>query len=76
MVVIVKRYPMDDVPVKVVRTMKGALRWVQKQGWKEGDRATEEDQNIAGCDIGCDLISVYGYETDLRGKVFRSVPLL
>lgn len=76
MVVIVKRYPLNDVPVKVSKTREAARRYVKQQHWKEGDRATHRDQYLAGGSIGLPLISVDGYETDVHGQVIDVVSLL
>jgi len=68
MIVICKRFSMDDVPVKVVKTWNQANKFCGK---RRRMFATKRDEYIAGSSIGHELISYLCVEFDARGNFVK-----
>ncbi len=70
MFLVLKRFPMDEVPMGLYETMDDALSSVESD---EGTYATQEQQDIADCDIGCEFCNAYLIvEFDKTGKPTKS----
>lgn len=84
MFLILKRFPMDDVPIGLYKTMDEAVFYVDSD-WgnsadeidvftgKTGNYATGEQQDLMQCDIGCEFCGTYLIvEFDDRGQTVNS----
>ncbi len=69
MVIVLKRFGMDDVPVYLAKNWDDARQWCETD---PGIHATEEDQCIADVDIGLPLCAFLLMSFDKKGIPVRS----
>lgn len=69
MIIILKRFAMDDVPVRLVKTWKEVEVYCKR---KRSIYATKKEQDIANATIGSEAAAYLAVEFDVYGKPIKS----
>jgi hypothetical protein len=70
MIVILKRFPFDDVPVRLVKTWDDAADYCNRNRFRY--KATKKEQHTVKCDIDKFAIGYIAIEFDESGKPTKS----